>query len=90
MLGIKEFSQLNFEKQCSILTFKGKLMAKKAFGVHQVYLFSIGNFFAEVWFNGIRNEIHGINSFSTIKGLDMYTEDLDISEVELILKGNSR
>ena len=87
MLGIKEFSQSNFEKQCTTITFDGRLLVMKKFGIHKVYLFSIGNFFVEVWFNGAKKEIHGINSFLTLKGLDMYIDDLDLSEIDLILKG---
>jgi len=85
MLGIKEFSKLNFEKQCTAITFKGSLLIKKDFGMHKAYLFSLGSFFVEIWFNGSKNEIHGINSFEAVRGLDMYIEDVEISEVISIL-----
>jgi len=89
MLGIKEFSQLNFEKQCTTITFKGSLLMKKDFGVHKAYLFALGNFFVEIWFNGVKNQIHGINSFSSVRGLDMYTEGVDLSEVYSLLNMSS-
>lgn len=88
MLGIKEFSKLNFERQCTLITFKATLLMKKDFGMHKAYLFSLGDFFVEIWFNGLKNEIHGINSFSTIRGLDMYADAVDIGEIKSILNGD--
>lgn len=85
MLDRKEFGQLNFKEKCAEITFKGKLLVSKKFGIHQVFLFWLAGFYVELWFNNVKGEIHGINTFEGTDGLEFYLQDFSIERLEKIV-----
>jgi len=85
MLDRAKFCRMSFKEKCSEITFHGKLLATKKLGNHQVFLFWLKNFYVELWFNNRKGEIHGINSFESVKGLDFYLDDFSIQEIRKIV-----
>ena len=87
MPDIMDFNRLTFIEKCTEITFKGKLLVKKELGNQNVFLFLLNNFYVEVWFNKLKKEIHGINSFQTSKGLELFLEDFSIEDLQRITGG---
>ena len=85
MLDRKQFAQLDFKEKCTEITFKGRLLVSKKFGIHQVFLFWLDGFYVELWFNNTKGEIHGINTFDCVKGLDFYLESFKIEDLRKII-----
>jgi hypothetical protein len=71
-MTIKEFNQQSDIQQANALRADGVLLAKRMIMGIKVYLYQIGNFYVEVYFNSMHNMIQGLRSFENTNELDPY------------------
>lgn len=81
MLTFQKFSNLSTENKLKYLSENGTLLCTRSYARTKVSLYSIGQFYAEVWFNRNTDDISNILPFTTTKCLKVYLDMIDINDV---------
>ena len=81
MLTFKTFSSLPTEKKLKCLSEHGILLCTRSYAKTKVSLYSIGKFYAEVWFNRHTDDISNVLPFTTTKCLKVYLDMIDINDI---------
>ncbi|MDQ3394671.1 MAG: hypothetical protein M3512_11250 [Bacteroidota bacterium] len=81
MLSLQIYKSLPIEDKTQYLWYRGKLIGSRYHGRHKIELYSIFNFYAEIWYTeldrGIRDSmIIKIIPFNGISNLDPYLENI--------------
>lgn len=70
-----DFIRLNQEERAELVFLKGNFISSNP---ERGNLYDMGSFYAEVVYDGDRNEIQAVRGFKTIKNLDPYIENLSL------------
>ena len=77
-IGLYEFNVLTEDQKAQMVWDFGTFITNKADGKKAVTLYSLSNFYVEIWYNQTENQINNIRSFSSIKQLSPYLDDMDV------------
>jgi|GEM_PF-803502 hypothetical protein len=77
MISLYEFISLSLNEQADVL-WKGSYLGDRIEDAITVQLFSISNFYAELYYDHCRNEIVRIRPFKSRELLDPYLQHFDI------------
>ncbi len=86
MTALNKFHEMAFEEKCNLITFSGTYLTSKDFGKDKVYLFYLNGFFAEIWYNIEKSKVHGVNAFTSNRGLEVYCDEIEIDELKSVLQ----
>ena len=83
MITLKKFRKLDYEVQLHCLYGSGiNLELYRTVNEWEVVLYSLGNFYVEIYFNHEITRVLHIKAFQSLKKLDPYLRNVDISEIE--------
>ena len=77
-IGLYEFNVLPEDKKAQMVWDHGTFLTNKADDFKAVNLFSLSSFYVEIWYDRVNNTITQIRSFSSIKQLSPYLDDMDV------------
>lgn len=84
-MTLKQFRSSSRITQESIIKHSGVfLLERKALGV-SVYLYQVGSFYAEVFYDTETSKVTFIKSFLDLDGIEAYLDKIDISDLLAIL-----
>ena len=81
----EEFIKLTFEEKTEFLWNDGEIISEKVYYDCNITLFLVENFYVEVFFNRIQNEIVSIEIQEHEQILYEYVKNLDLNEIEKLL-----
>ena len=83
MITLKKFRKLDYEVQLHCLYGSGvNLELYRTINEQEVVLYSLGDFYVEIFFNSDITRVLHVNAFHSLKKLDPYLRNVDISEIE--------
>ena len=77
-IGLYEFNVLPEDQKAQMVWNHGTFLTNKADGKKAVTLYSLSNFYVEIWYNQTENQITKIRSFNSVKQLSPYLDDMDV------------
>ncbi|MDQ3290869.1 MAG: hypothetical protein M3Q05_06215 [Bacteroidota bacterium] len=80
-MTLDEFNCISRLNQFAVVKEYGEFLAVRLSSRYSVYLFYLGDFYAEVCHRHSENEINSIRGFKNIAYLDPYLQMVDVSEV---------
>jgi hypothetical protein len=83
IMTLHQFKLLSEDEQAGAIWQYGVLLDTRLQDVYDVLLYTIDCFYVEVYYDLEQNKIDCFESFSSLDGLDLYIQKLDIS---LLLK----
>ena len=87
MITLRKFRKLDYEIQLHCLYGSGvNLELYRTIHDQEIVLYSLGNFYVEIFFNSEITSVLQINAFHSMKKLDPYLRYVDISEIEGFLR----
>ena len=79
-MTLYEFNNLTLNDQCHNIWTKGTYIATRDQDVYRINLYHMKEFYAEVWYEVLSNEIQRTNSFKTLDALEPY---IDLVKLDL-------
>lgn len=83
MNSLKEFQSASFERKCDWVTGNSNFITARRLGEAKVYLYHANDFFIEVYYSPAYKKILMINAFNSIAGLEPYTEEISLADLNL-------
>lgn len=77
-IGIYEFNLMDDNSKAALLWGKGTFIMTRIENQYRINLYSIFDFFAEIWFNDEKGTIDEIKAFKSITALEPYFKNLKI------------
>ena len=81
MTTLQEFSALQFEKKCDVVTYQGQYLGCRVLSECKVFLYSIEDFFIEVFYSPRYEKVLMINAFDEVRGLTPYLEKISLTDL---------
>jgi len=82
MVNIHDFRVMPFEKKCDVVTYNGQYLVHRFLGECKVFLYSVDDFFIEVFFSSKYQKVLMINAFNQSTGLEPYLEMISLLDLE--------
>jgi hypothetical protein len=87
MVTLGNFKKLDYEVQLHFLYGSGvNLELYRTINEQEVVLYSLGNFYVEIYFNSQITRVLQLKPFHSVKKLEPYLPNVDISEIEGFLR----
>ena len=85
-MTIKDFNQLTFERKCDFVSLFGTFLISKNIGSNVSHVYQLGDFFVEMWYDVEESQLLGINALCSVKALDMYLDEVKITDIKAYIK----
>lgn len=79
-MKLNDFFKLPIHEQVETAS-KGNLIGEREVRPYLIFLFNVGNFYAEVFYDEVNNKITRVKPFKTVKVLEPYLEQVDIERL---------
>jgi hypothetical protein len=79
-MKLNDFFKLSVDEQVETAS-KGDFLGEREAKPYLIFLFNIGNFYAEVFYDEIRNKITRVKPFKAVRPLEPYLEKVDIEQL---------
>ncbi|MDQ4140150.1 MAG: hypothetical protein M3142_06460 [Bacteroidota bacterium] len=76
-----DFNRGNHEQKAALVWLKGEFLADRITGEYCICLYSMGKFFAEIWYRLADNGIDQVKGFKNRALLEPYLELVDFAEI---------
>ena len=80
-LGLYEFNILPDDEKAQMVWDDGTFLTNKADEEKAVNLYSLSNFYVEIWYDKPHNRITNIRSFLSTSQLSPYLDDIDLDKL---------
>jgi hypothetical protein len=80
-MKLSDFVKLSTDEQSEAAS-KGTFLGEREVKPYVIFLFTIDNFFAEVFFDEVQNRITRVKPFKSIRGLDPYLDAVNIEKLQ--------
>jgi hypothetical protein len=77
----RDFNSLDELTQAEILLERGVLVAERIYKNFEIMLYQVHEFYVEVYYHTRFKMIQGFRAFASMKALDPYLEEIDISSL---------
>lgn len=77
----KEFQQFDLKKKVHLLLEQGKQVSSRQFLYYTIKLYTVSDFFAEIWYIPFSNKIDKVELLEIDELLHLYRHDFDISSL---------
>ncbi len=77
-IGIQEFNDLVDNSKALMLWEEGRFLKTRIENPYRINLYSLSDFFAEIWYNDEKGTIDEIRAFKSITALEPYFKNLKI------------
>ena len=81
MLGLYEYNALPEVDKANICWNEGTYLTLRTEGQYKINLYSLYNFFVEMWYDPVENKITKLRTFSSRHQLGDYLDNLDIEKL---------
>ena len=78
VIGIYEFNLMSDDFKAALLWDKGTFIMTRIENPYRISLYSLSDFFAEIWYNDEKGTIDEIRAFKSITALEPYFKNLKI------------
>lgn len=78
-IGIYEFNLMDDNSKAALLWGKGTFIMTRIENQYRINLYSLYDFFAEVWYNDEANSIDKIRTFKSIEALEPYLDNIKLN-----------
>jgi len=82
MTTLQDFQGASFEKKCDWVMGNSHYLLMRKLGEAKVYLYHAKEFFIEVYYSPVYKKILMINAFNSIAGLESYTEEISLADLQ--------
>ena len=79
-MKLNEFFKLSIDEQVETAS-QGDYLGEREAKPYFIFLFNIGNFYAEVFYDEMKNKITRVKPFKTVRILEPYLEKVDIEQL---------
>ncbi len=76
-----KFESLTLDEKAQQVWDKGRFLASRQFGQYLINLYTIHNFFVEVWFRSSLDTVYAITAFTNSDHLESYVENVSLKEI---------
>ena len=80
-MNLATFKQKNLQQKTNLIWERGDFLTVRYSNNCNVCLYSMGKFYAEIWYRLADNEIHSIRAFTSSTHLDPYLALIDLAEI---------
>ncbi len=80
-MNLADFKRKNLQQKTNLIWEQGNFLAVRYSSNCNVCLYSMGKFYAEIWYRLVDNEIHAIKGFTKCTHLDPYLAMIDLEEI---------
>ena len=77
-IGLYQFNIMDENEKAQTLWDNGTFLTNKSDNLKSVNLYSLGDFYVEVWYDKPQNRITQIRSFKSINNLSPYLDDIEL------------
>ena len=85
-MTLYDYSELNEVEQQDVLWDHGVMVGDRSDGDHNIILYQMFSFYVELYYNSDYNLLKKLRSFSRMECLDVYLQQVDLSEIGYPLK----
>ena len=78
-MGIYEYNLLDTDSQATVLWDKGVFMMNRFEAEYSINLYSLYDFYVEVWYESEENAIHKFRTFKNPGPLEPYLDRIDLN-----------
>lgn len=79
-MKLNEFFKLSIDEQVETVS-KGDFLGEREAKPYLIFLFNIGNFYAEVFYDEIKNKITRVKPFKAVRSLEPYLDSLKLEQL---------
>lgn len=79
-MKLNDFFRLSIDEQVETVS-QGDFLGEREAKPYVIFLFNIDNFYAEVFYDEIKNKITRVKPFKTVRILEPYLESVDIEKL---------
>ena len=80
-MHLYDFFGHNHTQRAAMVWAQGKFLTIRVSGEYSVCLYSMGEFFAEIWYRIVDNQVDFVRGFKSNALLEPYLELVDLSEI---------
>ncbi|QNF32875.1 hypothetical protein HUW51_09070 [Adhaeribacter swui] len=80
-MNLYDFFGNNHQQRASLVWEQGEFLTIRVSGEYSVCLYSMGNFFAEIWYRIVDNQVDFVRGFKSNALLEPYLELVDLSQI---------
>ena len=80
-MTLYDYSELNEVEQQDVLWDHGVMVDARNDGDHNIILYQMFSFYVELYYNSDYNLLKKLRSFSRMECLDVYLQQVDLSEI---------
>jgi hypothetical protein len=77
-LGLYEYNQFTPDEQAELLWDKGVFLINRMDDKYSYNLYSLFDFFVEVWYDSKKNSIYKFRTFKTVEALEPYLDRINL------------
>lgn len=81
MLSLYEFNRNNHEQRIALVWKHGNFLEVRQSRSYHIGLYSMGKFFAEIWYRPADNEIELVRGFNSKAMLEPYLDQVDLTDI---------
>jgi hypothetical protein len=79
-MKLNDFFKLSLDEQIETAS-HGDYLGEREVQPYVIFLFNIGNFYAEVFYDEIKNRITRVKPFKAVRTLEPYLDQVDIEQL---------
>ncbi|PSR54021.1 hypothetical protein AHMF7605_11060 [Adhaeribacter arboris] len=80
-MNLYDFFSCDHEERAELVCTQGELVIVRGSGAYRICLYTMGRFFAEVWYRADNNEVDLVRGFKSLDMLEPYLELVNLSEI---------
>ncbi len=80
-MNIYEFNRSDFENKAALVWEQGEFLTVRVSGNYNICLYSLGKFFAEIWYRVEENEVETVRGFTSDSCLEPYLNLVDLTDI---------
>lgn len=80
LIKLNDFFKLSIDEQVETAS-QGEFLGEREAKPYIIFLFNIGNFYAEVFYDELKHKITRVKPFKTVRILEPYLEKVDIEKM---------
>jgi hypothetical protein len=80
IMKLNDFFKLSIDEQVETAS-KGDFLGEREAKPYLIFLFNVGNFYAEVFYDELKNKIIRVKPFKAVRILEPYLDQVDIEQL---------
>ena len=81
LVSAQEFKRLSIYKRLMVLRYHGEVLAVRRYMANEIFLYRVGDYFAEAWFRYGTNDLTAIELVHSDYQINQYIDQIDITDL---------